>query len=238
VSPPSLIELILRGLIFGIRDFVVWLWLLVQQLIELPAVFEVAINIALFSFLGFLLYERVLGATKGKSALDTASVRKFARTYLTSTLLLFFAYCLAYLRGVGWVAATFGSWTLRDLEGLTGFLGFVTLLWPLYPLFRLLSGRESIRKAALPELDQILWGGILALGYASLAWGLQVTGQRDLFGRLVQCSLLLGALGTIGTVWLTNKPRHATLSKAFLILTMNPLFSVIFLIAIHGWGLI
>jgi hypothetical protein len=236
--PPTLIELILLGLISGIRDFALFWWLLMQQLIELPAVFELAINISLFSFLGFLLYEKALNPTvSGKNALSVTTVRKFARIYLASTFLLFFAYILAYLRGVGWVASTFGESTLRGLEGFTGFLGFVALLWPVYPLFRLLAGKQPISKAKVPDLDQIMYGTLMILGYGGLFYGLQIS-THALFARLSQLMLLLGIIGMVGAIWLANEneKKRDRLHQAIVILAMNPLFTVVFLAAIHGWG--
>jgi hypothetical protein len=205
-----------------------------QQLIELPAVFEVAMQIALFSFLGFLLYEKVLSNTAGKRVTSTASIRKFARIYLASTFLLFSAYLLAYLRGVPWVAMTFGASTLRGLEGVTGFLGFTTLVWPLYPLFRLLGGKESISKASLPNLDQIMYGGIIALAYGALFYGVQ-SQEQNLSAHLVQFSLVVGIIGIVGTVWLANKKKRERLGQIFLALTLSPWILIVVVAVLHDW---
>jgi hypothetical protein len=208
------------------------------MVIGLPDVLQVAIQIALFSWLGFLLYEKLGVKVRGKGAVSRVAVRKFARYYLASTFLLFFAYVLAYLRGVPWVAAMFTEITLRDLEGLTGFLGFVALLAPIYPIYRLLSGKEAISKVTMPNLDQMFVGGIMSLAYLTFIWGQQTQiGPHTLFSRLIQLSLLIGVIGMFGVVWLANETRRRQMLKKFLLcLALNPWVSVAVLAIVHAWG--
>jgi len=84
----------------ALLDAVLWWFRL--AVVELPLVLQVAIEISLFCFLGFLALEQLGVRIAGKKAMSRVAVRTLAKHYLVTTVLLFSCLIVGYLRTVRW----------------------------------------------------------------------------------------------------------------------------------------
>jgi hypothetical protein len=210
--------------------------------ITFPDVLQIGINIALFSFLGFLLYERLTSSVKGKAAKSRRNIRKIAKYYLASTFLLFLAYCLGYARGNPWFIMAFGdmafgAFALRLLEGFAAFLGFVTLVAPLYSLSKMLILETTIGEVSLPELNDTMVAAVLSTGYLALFWA-YTTQPQTMLARIIELSLAVGLVGQIGFMVSTLRKRRKRVRILWYLLLMCPWVAVPTLNVLHGLGLI
>jgi hypothetical protein len=205
--------------------------------ITFPDLLQVGINIALFTFLGFLLYERLTSRVRGRGAKSRRNIRKIAKYYLASTFLLFLAYFLDYARGNSWPVMIFTASTLRMLEGTVAFLGFVALLAPLYPLAKMLSVDVAISEVSLPELNQTLVGGFTSLFYFAILWGQSIQEQTILV-KLIELAIIIGLIGIFGVIALSNEEiRWQRTKSVFFWLFISPWVAIPALVVLHSHGL-
>jgi hypothetical protein len=206
--------------------------------ITFPDLLQVGINIALFAFLGFLLYERLGERVTGKDAESRRSIRTIAKYYLASTFLLFLAYFLGYARGNTWLVTLFTPSTLRELEGVAAFLGFVAMLAPLYPLNKMLSTDMAISDISLPELNQTIFGGFFILIYLFVLYA-QTIRPQSLLVTVVEASLFLGIIGIVGAVVLSKETtKRKGTKRLFFLLFFSPWIVIIALAALASLGLL
>jgi len=207
-------------------------------IITFPELLQVAIEIALFAFLGFLLYDKLGAKVQGKEAESRRSIRRIAEYYLASTFLLFLAYFLGYARGNTWLVTLFTSSTLRSLEGGLAFLGMVTMLAPLYPLGKILSTDMPIGDISLPELNQTIFGGFFILVYLFIIYG-QTLQTQSLGVTVVEASLLFGIVGIIGLVVLSKETTQRKGAKAlFFLISCSPWIVIIALTISYNLGML
>jgi hypothetical protein len=186
-------------------------------LITFPDFLQRGIEISLFSFLGFLLYERISKKVVGKEAESRRSIRRFAMYYLTSTFLLFLAYFLGYARGNAWLVSLSDAYTLRSLEGVAAFFGVVIMLIPLYPIGRMLSADIAISDVYLPELSQTVAGGMLILIYLGLLYAETISPQT-LSLRIMESAFLVGITGIIVGMFFAKQTTLGDKTKTMLFL--------------------
>ena len=187
----------------NVRDIMRWFFLI----ITFPELLQVAIEIALFAFLGFLLYDKLGAKVQGKEAESRRSIRRIAKYYLASTFLLFVAYFLGYAKENPWLVSLFSAFSLRMLEGMVALWGFITMLLPLYPLSKMLSADVAISDISLPELDFTLVSGILLLFYLGLAWLMTIPPMTE-SAAIVAASIPLSVIGIVGTILLSKETRR------------------------------